>query len=98
MLLAPAQPALHSNFRPTHTHRLPQVISLWANSLGAFLTLASARLNLDPALTSAPLVTTIVDTTGLVIYFQIASSVVGQDSPLHAVLALLQGAAHAAAT
>jgi magnesium transporter len=49
-----------------------QVVSLWSNGLGALLTLSSAKIKLDPAMTSAPLVTTIVDTTGLVLYFIIA--------------------------
>ncbi|KAG1658571.1 hypothetical protein FOA52_005575 [Chlamydomonas sp. UWO 241] len=55
------------------------VISLWSNGLGAFLTLASAKLRLDPAMTSAPLVTTIVDSTALVIYFVIAKAVISED-------------------
>ena len=56
-----------------------QVVSLWSNGLGAFLTLSSAKMKLDPAMTSAPLMTTIVDTTGLVIYFLIAEIVISQE-------------------
>ena len=56
-----------------------QVVSLWSNGLGAFLTLSSAKMKLDPAMTSAPLMTTIVDTTGLVIYFLIAEIVIRQE-------------------
>lgn len=37
------------------------LVSGWSNGLGAFLTLASHKLKLDPAMTSAPLMTTIVD-------------------------------------
>lgn len=55
------------------------IVSLWSNGLGAFLTLASAKLKLDPAMTSAPLMTTIVDTSGLVIYFKIAQQVILRD-------------------
>ena len=58
---------------------LSQVVSLWSNGLGAFLTLSSAKMKLDPAMTSAPLMTTIVDTTGLVIYFLIAEIVIRQE-------------------
>jgi magnesium transporter len=47
-----------------------QVVSIWSNALGAFLMLAADRMKLDAALTAAPLMTTIVDTTGLVsVYF-----------------------------
>jgi magnesium transporter len=35
------------------------------------------RLGIDPAALSAPLITTLVDATGLVIYFQIAKFVLG---------------------
>eukprot|EP00877_Chromochloris_zofingiensis_P006942 jgi/Chrzof1/2500/Cz11g17250.t1 len=49
------------------------LVSLWANGLGAFLTLLADRLRFDPAVTSVPFMTTIVDSTGLVIYFYIAT-------------------------
>ncbi|GAX75138.1 hypothetical protein CEUSTIGMA_g2582.t1 [Chlamydomonas eustigma] len=58
------------------------VVSVWSNGLGAFLTLASSKLHLDPAMTSAPLMTTIVDTTGLVIYFLIAEAVMSKPEEL----------------
>jgi Mg/Co/Ni transporter MgtE len=51
---------------------VPQLVSLWANGLGALLTLLADRLKFDPAVTSVPFMTTIVDSTGLVIYFYIA--------------------------
>ena len=35
------------------------------------------RLRLDPAVTSVPFMTTIVDSTGLVIYFYIAKAMLG---------------------
>ncbi|KIY98372.1 phosphatidylinositol glycan, class A [Monoraphidium neglectum] len=40
------------------------LVSLWANGLGAFFTLLADRHGFDPAVTSVPLVTTIVDSTG----------------------------------
>jgi magnesium transporter len=40
--------------------------------VAAVLPLALRRLRIDPAVVSAPLITTLVDGTGLVIYFQIA--------------------------
>lgn len=65
------------------------IVSLWSNGLGAFLTLASAKLKLDPAMTSAPLMTTIVDTTGLVIYFIIAEKLITEKELLAPVLELV---------
>ena len=53
------------------------LVSLWANGLGAFLTLMAERLRLDPAVTSVPFMTTIVDSTCLVIYFYIAKAMLG---------------------
>jgi magnesium transporter len=47
-------------------------ICLWGTTIGALLPLASSRLGVDPAVVSAPLVTTFVDATGLLIYFGIA--------------------------
>jgi Mg/Co/Ni transporter MgtE len=61
------QPPKH---KQNQTH--PQLVSLWANGLGAFLTLLADRLKFDPAVTSVPAMTTIIDSTGLVIYFYIA--------------------------
>lgn len=48
------------------------LICVWATSVGAFLPLVSSRLGIDPAVVSAPMVTTLVDATGLLIYFAIA--------------------------
>lgn len=53
------------------------LVSLWANGLGAFLTLLADKLKFDPAVTSVPFMTTIVDSTGLIIYFYIAKWVLG---------------------
>lgn len=51
------------------------IIVLWATLVGATLPLVLRRLNLDPAVVSAPLITTVVDGTGLVIYFMIARTI-----------------------
>jgi cation transporter-like permease len=48
------------------------LVSLWANGLGAALTLLADRLKLDPAVTSVPAMTTIIDSTGLIVYFHVA--------------------------
>eukprot|EP00879_Flechtneria_rotunda_P009902 GHRR01010355.1.p1 GENE.GHRR01010355.1~~GHRR01010355.1.p1 ORF type:complete len:220 (+),score=53.57 GHRR01010355.1:778-1437(+) len=56
------------------------LVSLWANGLGALLTLLADRLHFDPAVTSVPFMTTIVDSTGLIIYFYIAKWMLGFNS------------------
>jgi magnesium transporter len=45
---------------------------LWATAVAAVLPLVLHRLRLDPAVVSAPLITTLVDGTGLLIYFSLA--------------------------
>ena len=47
-------------------------ICLWANTVGALVPLLARRLGIDPAIVSAPLITTLVDATGLMIYYGIA--------------------------
>jgi magnesium transporter len=47
-------------------------IILWANLLGSLLPLLLTRLKIDPAVTSSPMLTTIVDSSGLLIYFSVA--------------------------
>jgi magnesium transporter len=48
-------------------------IVLWGSLVGAMLPFALSRLGFDPASASAPFVATIVDVTGLVIYFSVAA-------------------------
>jgi magnesium transporter len=50
---------------------LPAVV-LWAAMVGSVLPLAAKRVGIDPAVMSAPFITTFVDATGLIIYFEIA--------------------------
>jgi magnesium transporter len=45
------------------------LIVIWANLLGSLLPIILTKLKFDPAVTSSPLLTTIVDSTGLLIYF-----------------------------
>lgn len=47
-------------------------VVLWGSFTGAMLPFLLRRLGFDPAASSAPLVATIVDVTGIVIYFTIA--------------------------
>ncbi len=48
-------------------------VVLWGNLIGSSFPLVLKRLGMDPAVSSAPFVATVVDITGLVIYFTIAS-------------------------
>jgi magnesium transporter len=47
-------------------------IVVWANTLGALLPTLAARLRIDPTVVSGPVMSTLVDATGLFIYFTIA--------------------------
>ena len=47
-------------------------VVLFGSLIGAMLPFILRRLNFDPAVSSAPLVATLVDVTGLVIYFSVA--------------------------
>ena len=47
-------------------------IVLWGSLMGSMLPLGLKRLGLDPATSSAPFVATLVDVTGLIIYFSAA--------------------------
>jgi magnesium transporter len=47
-------------------------VCVWANTIGALVPLMARRFGIDPAVISAPFITTLVDATGLVIYFSIA--------------------------
>lgn len=48
------------------------LIIIVANLIGAILPLILTRLNLDPAVASNPLITSITDATGLLIYFSVS--------------------------
>lgn len=47
-------------------------IALWANILGSMLPLLLTKMKLDPAVASSPFLTTVLDATGLLIYFFMA--------------------------
>jgi magnesium transporter len=48
-----------------------------ATLVGSLLPLLARRLGFDPAVMSAPFITTLVDATGLVVYFVIAKAILG---------------------
>jgi magnesium transporter len=47
-------------------------VVLWGTIAGSMLPLILKKVRLDPATSSAPFVATLVDVTGLVIYFSVA--------------------------
>lgn len=47
-------------------------IVVWANGLGSLLPILAARLRIDPTVISGPAMSTVVDATGLFIYFTVA--------------------------
>lgn len=47
-------------------------VVLFGNLSGSMLPFIMSRFGLDPAVTSAPFVATLVDVTGIIIYFSIA--------------------------
>jgi magnesium transporter len=52
-------------------------ICTYAATVGSLLPIVASRVGLDPAVLSAPFITTLVDATGLIIYFLIARAVLG---------------------
>ncbi len=48
-------------------------IVMWGTLMGSMIPIILKRFNIDPATSSAPFVATLVDVTGLVIYFSIAA-------------------------
>lgn len=53
------------------------VICIWSTTVGSMVPLLASRFGIDPAVLSAPLITTLVDATGLIIYFSIAKAILG---------------------
>jgi magnesium transporter len=52
-------------------------ICVWSTTVGSLIPILAQRFGVDPAALSAPLITTLVDATGLVIYFTIAKLILG---------------------
>jgi magnesium transporter len=50
-------------------------ICTWANTIGSLIPMIAFKIKIDPAVVSAPLITTLVDATGLAIYLLIAKSI-----------------------
>jgi len=48
------------------------IICIWANTVGSLVPILASRLGIDPTLISGPLMSTLIDGTGLLIYFALA--------------------------
>lgn len=53
-------------------------ICIWANLVAALVPLFADRVGIDPTIVSGPLMTTLIDGTGLIIYFTLASLMLPQ--------------------
>jgi magnesium transporter len=53
-------------------------ICIWSTTVGALIPIIANRFGIDPAVLSAPLISTLVDATGLVIYLTIAKIILDQ--------------------
>jgi magnesium transporter len=51
------------------------IMVIWANIIGGILPLILSKFNLDPAVISSPFMATLIDFTGIIIYFTIALQV-----------------------
>jgi magnesium transporter len=51
------------------------LIITMATTVGAALPLLAKRLNIDPAVMSAPFITTLIDAAGLLVYFIVAKMI-----------------------
>ncbi len=54
------------------------VVCVWANAVGSMVPLLAQKLRIDPTVVSAPLITTVVDASGLFIYFSVAHLMIAQ--------------------
>jgi magnesium transporter len=54
------------------------VVCTWANTVGAVIPIVAQRAGIDPTVISAPLITTLVDASGLFIYLTIAKLMIAQ--------------------
>ncbi|MEN3026212.1 MAG: magnesium transporter [Chlorobiota bacterium] len=52
-------------------------IVIWSNAVAALFPIGAKRIGIDPALISGPFLTTFIDVTGLLIYFNVAEWILG---------------------
>lgn len=54
------------------------ILVVWANLMGGLLPLAAVRMKIDPTVISGPVMSTLVDATGLLIYFMLARLILAE--------------------
>jgi magnesium transporter len=54
------------------------VIVIWANTVASLVPLFASKIGIDPTIVSGPLMTTLIDGTGLMIYFLLAALILPQ--------------------
>jgi magnesium transporter len=52
-------------------------VCTWAAVIGSSMPLLARKVGVDPAVVSSPMVATLVDATGLLIYFSVARVILG---------------------
>ncbi|MCZ7673528.1 MAG: magnesium transporter [Chloroflexi bacterium] len=52
-------------------------VVLWANTVATIVPILADRFKIDPTVISGPMITTVVDATGLLIYFSLAKLILG---------------------
>ncbi|MCV5928257.1 magnesium transporter, partial [Escherichia coli] len=52
-------------------------ITLWSAIVSSVIPMVLKRIGIDPAVVSAPFIATLIDGTGLIIYFKIAQYFLG---------------------
>jgi magnesium transporter len=54
------------------------IVCTWANTVGSLIPIGAQRLGIDPTVISGPLITTLVDASGLFIYLSVAAAMIKQ--------------------
>jgi magnesium transporter len=54
------------------------IVCTWANTVGALIPVAAEAVGIDPTVVSAPLITTLVDASGLFLYLSVAKLLIAQ--------------------
>jgi magnesium transporter len=53
------------------------VVVIWSNTVATVVPIVAERVHIDPTVISGPMITTLVDTSGLLIYFLLAKAILG---------------------
>jgi magnesium transporter len=59
------------------SYRVEGIVVIWGSLIGTLLPFILTKLGRDPATASAPLITSLADISGVLIYFSIASWYLG---------------------